>query len=857
MNRRLVVFFLIVVALVASVNIVCQAQSKTLLTRHVREVTLNGQAKLVGQLPATQSMHVDIVLPLRDQPGLENFVKEVSNPKSSLYRHYVTPSEFTARFGPTQQQYDALISFAQANGFTVLGGSRDSMDVRLEGSVATIEKALHVTMGVYQHPTENRTFFAPDREPTVDLPFQLWHISGLDNYSIPRPLYVHRDLKVQPLATTGSCPGQSFCGSDMRAAYYEGSALTGAGQNLGLLEYAGFDIADVNTYYQNAGQTLFVPIVGISTDGTSILCTEADGGCDDTEQTIDITQAAGMAPNLNTLYVYVGSSDTALLSGMSTDIPLPANLSSSWSWSPADPSTDDPYFMKMISQGQTYFQASGDGGAYEGSAPWPMNSQYVQTVGGTDLETTGPGGDWASESAWVDGGGGWGTNILIPSWQQLPGIITAANKGSTIYRNTSDVSANANFSFYVCADQTTCSENAYGGTSFAAPMWAAYIALVNENLANNGYSSTVGFINPTIYTDFGLGPGYDTDFHDIVSGSDGLPTTPGYDLPTGWGSPNTTGLINAFLTEAGPDFGLSASPTSVLVIQGNSITTNVTVNQQNGFTGSVTLSATGLPSGVTAVFSPNPTTSSSTLTLSATGTATPGNVIVTILGESGSLTNATSLSLTVAPLINGSQISLTPSALSFGTVVVESSSAAKKATLTNNSSTTMYFSSITTSANFSQTNTCGGTLAAGKSCTISVIFTPTQVGSLTGTLYVNDNGTNSPQTVSLSGTGKAQATLTPASATYSATVVGKSSAAKTFTLRNNQNVLLRDISISTTGPFSVTSTNCEVNLTSNADCTINVVFTPTGVGVETGTLQVSDNAVGSPQVSNLKGTGKE
>jgi hypothetical protein len=169
----------------------------------------------------------------------------------------------------------------------------------------------------------------------------------------------------------------------------------------------------------------------------------------------------------------------------------------------------------------------------------------------------------------------------------------------------------------------------------------------------------------------------------------------------------------------------------------------------------------------------------------------------------------------------------------------------------------MYFSSITTSANFSQTNTCGGTLAAGKSCTISVIFTPTQVGSLTGTLYVNDNGTNSPQTVSLSGTGKAQATLTPASATYSATVVGKSSAAKTFTLRNNQNVLLRDISISTTGPFSVTSTNCEVNLTSNADCTINVVFTPTGVGVETGTLQVSDNAVGSPQVSNLKGTGKE
>jgi len=130
--------------------------------------------------------------------------------------------------------------------------------------VETIERAFHVTMGVYQHPTENRTFFAPDREPTADLPFQLWHISGLDNYAIPHPLYVKRDLKVHPLATTGSCPGQSFCGSDMRAAYYGGSALTGAGQNVGLLEYLGYDIVDVDTYYEGAGQTLNVPIVGIS-----------------------------------------------------------------------------------------------------------------------------------------------------------------------------------------------------------------------------------------------------------------------------------------------------------------------------------------------------------------------------------------------------------------------------------------------------------------------------------------------------------------------------------------------------------------------------------------------------------------
>jgi kumamolisin len=110
-------------------------------------------------------------------------------------------------------------------------------------------------MGIYHDPIENRDFYAPDREPTVDLPFQLMHISGLDNYFVPRNALVRRPAGVKPPATTGSCPGASFCGSDMRAAYYEGTALTGKGQIIGLLEFAGFDIADVNTYYTNPKRT--------------------------------------------------------------------------------------------------------------------------------------------------------------------------------------------------------------------------------------------------------------------------------------------------------------------------------------------------------------------------------------------------------------------------------------------------------------------------------------------------------------------------------------------------------------------------------------------------------------------------
>jgi hypothetical protein len=304
-----------------------------------------------------------------------------------------------------------------------------------------------------------------------------------------------------------------------------------------------------------------------------------------------------------------------------------------------------------------------------------------------------------------------------------------------------------------------------------------------------------------------------------------------------------------------PNFNLGTNPNSVTIFQGGSGTSTITVTPYNGFDGSVQLSASGLPNGVTAAFMPNPTTTTSTLTLSATGSATLGTATVTITGVSGSLTRTAYVSLTVEPQVSG--ISVSPTSLAFGSVVVEASSKAKTATLTNAGSATLDINNITTTSNFTQTNTCGSTLAAGKSCKISVIFSPTHVGAVTGTLSVNDNGTNSPQTVSLSGTGKAQATLTPATEKFSTTIVGTSSSPKVLTLANHQNVLLKNIVISTTGPFSVTSTTCGTELTSNASCTVDVVFTPTGVGVETGTLQVSDNALNSPQTSSLSGTGKE
>jgi len=541
MKRRLGVFLVAIVAM--ALASVCQAQPQRLLTNHVRDVVFNGEATFVGKLPATQSMRIDIVLPVRE--GLDSFLHDVYDPSSPTYRQFLTVEQFTERFGPSQRDFDALVRFAKANGFTVTGGSRDAIDLALKGSVANVETAFHIKMGLYHDPIGNRDFFAPDREPTIDLPFQLWHITGLDNYSIPHQALVRRPPGMKRPATTGSCPGASFCGSDMRAAYYEGTALTGKGQNIGLLEFLGFDIADINTYYKNAKQKRTAKVIGISTDGSPITC-YASQRCDDTEQTIDVTQALGMAPGVTAVYEYVSNtSDTAMLGSMSSHKPLPLNLSSSWYWTPVDPKSDNPFFQKFAAQGQSFFEAAGDGGAWHATSTWwPMESPLVICVGGTDLVTKGAGKGWASETVWIDGGGGISPDdFAIASWQKLKGVITKANEGSTKYRNGPDVSANSNFTFYVCADQTTCSENEYGGTSFAAPMFAGYLALTNQQAVAHG-DKPPGFINPTIYP-LGLGSGYHTDFHDITVGTNGFPATKGYDLATGWGSPNTDGLINA------------------------------------------------------------------------------------------------------------------------------------------------------------------------------------------------------------------------------------------------------------------------------------------------------------------------
>ncbi|HEV2575755.1 MAG TPA: protease pro-enzyme activation domain-containing protein [Acidobacteriaceae bacterium] len=753
---------LLVTAALGAMTVMAQAQS--FMTHHVRDVVRNGQVQANGSLPQNQTMSLDLVLPVRNQAALDQFVADVYNPASANYHHFLTPQQFTAQFGPSQADYDAVVQFAKMHGFTVTGGSRDGMDVQVSGSVANVESAFHVHMQTYKHPTENRNFFSADQEPTTDLSINLWHVTGLDNYSIPHPLLETKAAyaaahgidasKVVSNATTGSGPSASFLGSDMRAAYYGSGSLTGSGQNLGLLEYYGTDLADLQTYYKNVGQAYPNNVTVLSTDGTSTSCTYPS--CDDTEQTLDMTQALGMAPGLASMTMYVGSSDTAILSSMTTHSPLPTTIGCSWGWTPADPSTLNPYFEKMASQGQSFFAASGDNSTWKAtgkSAAWPADNAYVISVGGTDLTTSSAGGPWQSETAWSDSGGGISPdNIAIPSWQQYSGVINSSNHGSTTLRNGPDVSANANFTFYTCADQTSCLANEYGGTSFAAPMWAGYIALVNQQLAANS-ESPVGFLNPTIYQQNATSPSYySANFHDVTSGTSGsYSAVTGYDLVTGWGSP-TPALVSALSgsqQQQNPDFTIAANPGSLTVAPGSNGSSSISIGAVNGFTSAVTLSASNLPSGVTVGFGTNPVngSGSSTATFTVASGTAAGTYSITITGTSGSLSHSTTVTLTVS---GTQQSSFTISASPNSLTISRGSSGSVTITLAGTTTGAVTFS------------------ASGQGSGQTVSFSPSSLsgaGSTTMKITVSRNASRTTRTVTVKASGGGTSATTTVSLT--------------------------------------------------------------------------------------------
>ncbi len=415
--------------------------------------------------------------PLHDRDGLTNLVEHLYNPTNPNFRHYLTLAEFAARFAPKKEEYEAVAAFAQAQGLAVTRRHLNRMLLDVNGSVADIERAFHITLRVYPHPSEARTFFAPDTDPAVAADLPILHVSGLDNYSVPHP----RGLTPLPSGpprgpqpNAGSGPGGSFLGHDFRAAYLPGVSFTGAGQIVGLVEFDGYNNTDITNYEHLAGQTN-VPLQNVLLNGYS-----GNAGANNSEVALDIEMTVAMAPGLARVLVYEGVQPNDVLNQMAMDNQA-KQLSSSWTWGSGDDPTTDQIFQEFAAQGQSFFQASGDDGAATGPIDAPADSPYATVVGGTTLTTAGPGGAWVSETPWnlhtsreITTGGS-STSYGIPTWQT--GIDMSTNQGSTTARNIPDVVLVADNVWVI---HSRGAAQAFNGTSCGAPLWGGIAALINE-----------------------------------------------------------------------------------------------------------------------------------------------------------------------------------------------------------------------------------------------------------------------------------------------------------------------------------------------------------------------------------------
>ncbi len=538
-------------------TMVAQAQERHQLKGHL----FRGHEKVsaMGRLSSDAPMRLAIGLPLHNQTELESLLQQISDPKNPQYRHYLTTAEFTERFGPSPEEYQKVIHFAETHGLRVTGTHPNRMLVDVVGTAGDVENAFQLKMNHYSRP-DGSVCFAPDSEPSVENGVPVLHVSGLDNYVLPKPLGhgVLAAKSAKPGHAGGAGIGGSYSADDLRDAFAPGVSLTGTGQSVGLFELDGFSMNNVLQYESLTGRPN-VPVQTVPLNGfTGIITAGAE-----LEVEGDIEMVIAMAPGVSKIMVYEASggdspADT-VLNRMATDN-ICKQISCSWFF--VMDATSIQIFQQMVAQGQAFFTASGDNGGYSngvGLANQNQEQPNIVIVGGTELTTTGPSGAYVSETGWPGSGGGISSDVPIPAYQV--GLNMSLNGGSTTMRNLPDIAMPSTDLFGFTSDGNNIGSGiqlSLFGTSFATPLWAGFMALANQQAVANG-KPIIGFPNPAFYT-IGQGPNYHADFHDIADGSNNnlFTAVSGYDLVTGWGSPTGQNLINDL---AGVSSGPTVTPT--------------------------------------------------------------------------------------------------------------------------------------------------------------------------------------------------------------------------------------------------------------------------------------------------------
>ncbi|MFL5625521.1 MAG: protease pro-enzyme activation domain-containing protein [Ktedonobacteraceae bacterium] len=564
-------------------------------------------SRLIGPADPNQTLSLSIGLNLRNASVLNNYVKDITNRKSVNFHRYLTPAQFQMAFAPSAAAHNALLNYLKSSGFTITHTYNHRMLVAFTGTVAQAEQVFHVTINNYTAPN-GRTFYSNANDPLIPSSSiaTVQSISGLNNYT----RWSHTPVSPRKLASNGTvspngsnCPSPGGPGSgyytpaQMQAAYnltgLYNKGFRGEGQRVALFELDTYQPSDIAAYQScfDQGSPTHIRTVVISGHQPP-----TDAGVFEVELDAELVLSA--APKLSELVIYESSNDTdsAMTSGYNAEWAqiiqdAPLVVSDSWGTCESDTtsqeiSLENNFFVTATAQGQNIFVASADSGSsgcYPNGNPATQNSlepgdpgdqPNVTSVGGTTLSWDGAS---LNETVWntPDGASTGGLSLTFPqpSWQSnVPGVQNQYSNGK---REAPDVSLNADanvgYLVFCTSIAAGCTNHQWwiaGGTSASAPMWAAFMALTNQESVKSG-GFNIGFVNPLLYQLASDPNSYAKDFHDVTApgnndftGQQGgkYPVTAGYDMATGLGSYNATNLAADLVNLALSTSGKRAAP---------------------------------------------------------------------------------------------------------------------------------------------------------------------------------------------------------------------------------------------------------------------------------------------------------
>jgi subtilase family serine protease len=635
-------------------------------------------AQAVGALPQATNIPATVALAPRDPVGLAAYAHAVSTPDSASYHRYLTVAEFVERFGPSAAQVDAVRASLRARGLTVGALSANGLALSVGSTAVDLATAFQTSFERYRLPS-GQLAYANTSAPSVPASIigTVQGIVGLDTLDAPRPVSLSHTVAPagaaltpqvatggpQPcsLAKNAAASSRSYTADKLASAYRFSGAYAagdlGGGVTIALFELEPHQTTDI-TAYQSCYATN-ASVANVPVDGG------AGTGPGSGEAALDIENVIGLAPKANVL-VYegpnsnAGAYDTynAIISQNRAQV-----ISTSWglceaSQGASTAAAENTLFEEAAVQGQSIFAASGDTGADDcrtATGPAvddPASQPYVTGVGGTTLSSLGPP---PTETVWGNssgaGGGGISSLWTMPSYQSSApsflGVINARSTGSPCgspgyCREVPDVSADA--------DPNTGYEiywsgrwQSFGGTSAAAPTWAALTVLADASSACAG--AKVGFANAAIYR--AAAAGYRSSFNDVTSGSNssggvpGFAALAGFDMASGLGSPSS--LTAALCGSA--DAVTLANPGSQSATKASATRLQLTATSSAGTP--ITYAASNLPGGLAI----NPSSGLITGTPTATGTWT----VDASASDASSSTGVTSFTWSVT-----APVSLTP-----------------------------------------------------------------------------------------------------------------------------------------------------------------------------------------------------